>query len=335
MYNIWFERTVPTDSNYTSMFEAVAQGICPGDMIEQDNLHQIELADGIMAGGVEYNTALMDRAPRLLVICRIGIGYDRVDVAAATEHGIAICNTPDGPTISTAEQAVTLMMTVTRNIKSVSKALEEMLESGEPRNIWGEYRAIEMSGKNLGLVGLGRIGRHVAKITTAMGMNVSTYDPFISAERAAELGVTSVDSLEALLGQSDFVSLHLPLNDETYKIMNAERFAQMKPGAVFVNVSRGGHVDEAALVDALDSGHLFGAGLDVTDPEPPLAGNPLLGRDNVVITPHVASATPDGRRKMMTAALEQILQVFRGERPPNLINPEVWDRVVERLESRK
>ena len=332
MYNIWFERAVP--EQYVTMFEDVAQGICPGDVIEQDRLHQIDIADGVMAGGVEYNADLMDRAPRLLVICRIGIGYDKVDVAAATEHGIAVCNTPDGPTISTAEQAVTLMMTVARNIKSVSSALEDMLESGEKRNIWGEYRAIEMSGKNLGLVGLGRIGGHVAKITTAMGMKVSTYDPFVSAERAADLSVTPVDSLETLLGQSDFVSLHLPLNSETHKIMNAERFAQMKPGAVFINVSRGGHVDEAALADALDSGHLFGAGLDVTDPEPPLAGNPLLGRDNVVITPHVASATPDGRRKMMTAALEQILQVFRGECPPNLINPEVWDKVLERLESR-
>ena len=131
------------------------------------------------------------------------------------------------------------------------------------------------------------------------------------------------------------VSLHLPLNDETYKIMNAERFAQMKPGALFVNVSRGGHVDEAALVDALDSGHISGAGLDVTDPEPPLAGNPLLGRDNVVITPHIASATPDGRRKMMTMAIDRILQVFRGEQPENMLNPEAWDKVRERWESRQ
>lgn len=332
MYNIWFERTVP--SEYTHMYEGVAQGICPGDQKETNPLHGIDIADAAMAGGVAYNTELMGQAPRLLVISRIGIGYDKVDIAAATEHGIAVCNTPDGPTISTAEQAVTLMMTVTRSIKSVNRALEDMLENDGPRNIWGEYRAIEMSGKNLGLVGLGRIGGHVAKITTAMGMKVSTYDPFISPERAAELGVTTVGSLEELLGQSDFVSLHLPLNSETHKIMNAERFAQMKPGAVFVNVSRGGHVDEAALVDALDSGHLFGAGLDVTDPEPPLAGNPLLGRDNVVITPHIASATPDGRRKMMTGAMEQILQVLHGERPPNLINPDVWEKVLERLDKR-
>lgn len=332
MYNIWFERSVP--EQYVPMFEAVANGICPDDSV-QNPFHQVDIADGIMAGGVTYNGEFMDKAPRLLVICRIGIGYDKVDVAAATERGIAICNTPDGPTISTAEQAITLMMTVARSIKSVGNALENMLESGAKRNIWGEYKAIEMSGKNLGLVGLGRIGGHVAKITTAMGMNVTTYDPFVSDERAAVLGVQKAESLEALLGQSDIVSLHLPLNPETHKIMNAERFAQMKQGAIFINVSRGGHVDEDALAAALDSGHLFGAGLDVTDVEPPLANNPLLGRENVVITPHIASATPDGRYKMMSGAVERILQVLRGEQPENMINPEAWEVVRQRWESRQ
>lgn len=331
MYNIWFERSIP--EQYVPMFEAVANGISPANNIEGDRLHQIEIAHGIMAGGVDYNTKLMDKASNLLIICRIGIGYDKVDIAAATEHGIAVCNTPDGPTISTAECAVTLMMTVARSVKSVSSALEDMLESGEKRNIWGEYRAIEMYGKNLGLVGLGRIGGHVSKIANAIGMNVTTYDPFVSDARAQELNVAKAGSLEELLGNSDIVSLHLPLNPETHKIMNAERFAQMKKGAIFINVSRGGHVDESALADALDSGHIFGAGLDVTDPEPPIAGNPLLGRSNVVVMPHIASATPDGRRKMMTKAMDQILQVLRGEKPDNLINPEVWDTVKARWEA--
>jgi D-3-phosphoglycerate dehydrogenase / 2-oxoglutarate reductase len=328
MYNIWFEKAVATD--YVSMFEDVANGISPGDKYEQDKLHQIEIAHGIMAGGVAYNSELMDRASNLLIISRTGIGYDKVDVEEATAHGIAVCNTPDAPTISTAECAITLMMGVARNFKKIEKDLRSMLESGTKRNIWGEYVAIELSGKQLGLVGLGRIGGHVAKVANAMGMRVATYDPFISKERANEIGVESVGSLEQLLGMSDIVSLHLPLNPETHKIMNAERFAQMKQGAIFINASRGGHVDEVALTAALDSGHLFGAGLDVTDPEPPLAGNPLLYRDNVMLTPHIASATGDGRRKMITGAMNQILQVLRGEKPDNLINPEVWDRVLER-----
>jgi D-3-phosphoglycerate dehydrogenase / 2-oxoglutarate reductase len=328
MYNIWFEKAVPAE--YVSMFEEVAIGISPGDKYEQDRLHQIELAHGVMAGGVAYNSELMDRAPSLLVISRTGIGYDKVDIEAATAHGIAVCNTPDAPTISTAECAITLMMGVARNFKKIEKELRSMLESGTKRNIWGDYVALELSGKQLGLVGLGRIGGHVSKVANAMGMRVATYDPFISSEQASQLGVEPVGSLEQLLGMSDVVSLHLPLNPETYKIMNAERFAQMKRGAIFINASRGGHVDESALTAALDSGHLFGAGLDVTDPEPPLADNPLLYRDNVIITPHIASATGAGRERMFTGAMNQILQTFRGEQPPHLINPDVWDQVLER-----
>ena len=208
-----------------------------------------------------------------------------------------------------------------------------MLASGAGKNLWGEYVALELDQKQLGLVGLGRIGGHVSGIARAIGMKVVAHDPYIADERFDELGVAKADTLEALLASSDFVSLHLPLNDETDKLMNAERFAQMKAGAVFINVSRGGHVDEAALTAALDRGHLFGAGLDVTDPEPPLAGNPLLGRDNVVITPHVASATVVGRPRLVVHALEQVLQVLRGERPPHLLNPEVWEAVRGRWEA--
>ncbi len=236
-------------------------------------------------------------------------------------------NAPDAPTVSTAEQALALMFSVARRLKSVENALNHRLASGEPGNVWGDYRALELQNKRLGLVGLGRIGGHVSGIARAIGMQVAAYDPYVGNDRFESLGVQRAESLEALLGESDVVSLHLPLNDQTHKLMNAQRFAQMKEGAVFINVSRGGHVDEAALADALDSGKLFGAGLDVTDPEPPLAGNPLLGRHNVVITPHVASATLVGKRRLVLHALEQVLQTLRGERPPHLINPEVWDAV--------
>ena len=164
-------------------------------------------------------------------------------------------------------------------------------------------------------------------------MRVVAYDPYVSDERAEQLGVERVPSLEALLGGSDVVSLHLPLNVKTKKIMNDDSFAMMKKGAIFVNVSRGGHVDESAFAAALDSGHLFGAGLDVTNIEPLLADNPLLKRDNVVITPHIGGASVLGRRRLFVHAMEQILQVLRGERPPNLINPEVWDAVRARWEA--
>ncbi len=330
MQKIWFESTVPEE--YRHMFEAVAEGISPGEQVKTDRYHRLEEAHAVMAGGLTYDAAAMDRAPKLLLIARTGVGYDKVDVAAASARNIAVVNAPDAPTVSTAEQAVTLMMTVARSIKRVENELNRMLDSGARKNIWGEYVALEMHSKQLGLVGLGRIGGHVSGIARAIGMKMVAYDPYIADERFNELGVHKADSLEELLSGSDFVSLHLPLNDKTYKLMNAERFAQMKAGAVFINVSRGGHVDEGALTTALDSGHLFGAGLDVTDPEPPLAGNPLLGRDNVVITPHVASATVVGRRRLVVHALEQALQVLRGERPPHLLNPEVWEATRARWE---
>ncbi len=332
MPKIWFESKVPDE--FRPLFEDVAQGIAPGERAASDPFYRLEEADGVMAGGRTYDGAAMDRAPRLLIIARTGVGYDKVDVDAASARNIAVANAPDAPTVSTAEQAVTLMMTVARNIKRVTNELDRMLQSGASTNLWGEYVALEMDRKQLGLVGLGRIGGHVSGIARAIGMNVVAYDPFVSGDRFRELGVAKANSLEELLSSSDFVSLHLPLDESTYRIMNAERFAQMKPGAVFINVSRGGHVDEAALAAALDRGQLFGAGLDVTDIEPPAADNPLLRRDNVVITPHVASATVVGKRRLVVHALEQALQVLRGERPPHLLNPEVWDAVQARWEAR-
>ncbi len=326
MYKIWFEKSVPDD--FRPLFEKVADGICPAE--GADRWHNLEGADAVMAGGNSYDAECMDRAPRLLIIARTGIGYDKVDIAAASARQIAVVNAPDAPTVSTAEQALALMFSVARRLKSVENALNDMLASGEARNVWGDYRALELQNKRLGLVGLGRIGGHVSGIARAIGMQVAAYDPYLGGDHFESLGVQRAESLEALLGESDVVSLHLPLNDETRKLMNARRFAQMKAGAVFINVSRGGHVDEAALADALDAGRLFGAGLDVTDPEPPLAGNPLLGRHNVVITPHVASATLVGKRRLVAHALEQVLQTLRGERPPHLINPEVWDAVQAR-----
>lgn len=328
MYNIWFEAKIPTE--YESMFSRVAMGISPSEKIEQDPYYQLELADAVMAGGRTYDAEVMDKAPRLLIIARTGIGYEKVDVAAATARNIAVCNTPDAPTISTAECALTLMMSVARNVKQIENKLRTSLKTGAKPAYYAEYDAFELSGLQLGLVGLGRIGGHVAKVTTAMGMRVAAYDPFMNTERAAQLGVTPIASLEELLGMSDIVSLHLPLMPETRHIMNAERFAQMKAGAIFINVSRGGHVDESALISALDKGHLFGAGLDVTDPEPPLLDNPLLYRENVVLTPHIASGTHAGRRRIFVDAMNQVLQVLNGEQPPSLLNPEVWSKVVER-----
>ena len=208
----------------------VAEGIAPGAQVTSDPYHRLEDADAVMASGRVYDAAALDRAPRLLIIARTGVGYDKVDVDAASARDIAVVNAPDAPTVSTAEQALTLMMMVARNIKRVTNELDRMLASGARKNLWGDYVALEMDQKRLGLVGLGRIGGHVSGIARAIGMKVAAYDPYISDERFRRLGVAKADALAELLGNSDFVSLHLPLNDETYRIMNAEPFRADEAG---------------------------------------------------------------------------------------------------------
>ena len=327
MQRIWFERgpTISLLELYRGRYTLAGPNLS-GD----DNYLGVENAHAIVAGAHQYDTSVFARAPQLLVLARLGIGYDRVDIAAATEYGVAICNAPDGPTISTAECALTLMLAVARNLKSITHQLRHELRHGKQREFYAGYHGYELNGKRLGLVGLGRIGAHLAKMATGIGMRVACYDPFISAERASELGVQRIDTLAEMLTGADVVSLHLPLNNETRHVMNAERFAQMKRGAILINTARGGHVDEAALLAALEAGQLHGAGLDVTDPEPPLPENPLLDRDDVIITPHIASGTIAGKQRILEQTLANIEAALAGDRPPNLLNPEVWQRVLER-----
>ena len=318
MGRVWFEREI---------LPAYANHIDSSIVILRPPSDPSTTAQGIVASISDYDQKVISQAPNLLVISRTGIGYDKVDVQAATNAGVAVCNVPNGPTVSTAECAITLMMSVAKNIKAIEKTLHYELAYGSKRHFYQDYTGIELAGKQLGLVGLGRIGSHVARIASAIGMTVIAYDPFV---KSAPTEVQISDSLETLLSTSDIVSLHLPLTADNQKFMNTERFAMMKQGSIFINTARGGHVDEQALLEVLDSGHLFGAGLDVTDPEPPLADNPLLARDNVVVTPHIASGTSASKFRIYDMAVRQVLMVLNGERPPHLVNPEAWDYVLDR-----
>jgi D-3-phosphoglycerate dehydrogenase len=190
----------------------------------------------------------------------------------------------------------------------------------------------EMSGKVVGLVGIGHIGSRVAKLARAFDMEVLAVDPYLTEEEIARRGATAV-SFDDLLQRSDFVSLHCPRDQGTLKMMNAATFARMKKGAVFVTTARGGIHDEAALLDALTSGHLYGAGLDVWEKEPPPLDHPLLKQRNVVATYHTAGVTYEARRNMATFAAEQIVGILKGGRPPRLINPEVWPAYAKRFEA--
>ena len=318
---IWFERGVVPELR--PFVPTSVDMLGPG---RAENPHAgIKTARAAIAARLPYDDALFDMAPDLVAVCRTGIGYDAIDVEAATRRGVAVCNVPDGPTVSTAEHAVALMVATAKRV----------IQSGNRlRNARGNYyrshQAIELDAKTLGLVGFGRIARRVATVGAALGMELLAYDPYLTDD-AFPPPVERAPTFEELLARSDVVSVHVPSTPENNRMFDADAFAGMRPGAVFINSARGRLVDQDALLDALDRGHLFGAGLDVTDPEPLPPDHPLLHRPNVTVTPHIASATTEARIRIFKAAIEQALMAVDGQRPPHLVNPGVWDLVRERL----
>lgn len=276
----------------------------------------------IAASQLRYTGEVMDACPQLKLIARTGIGVDNVDLDAATARGIVVTNTPDGPTESTAEHTVAMLLALAKRLKQGNAHLAE--GRWGPRT--GPLLGDEVLGKTLGLVGLGRIGRRVAQICRlGFQMRVIGYDPYVTPAEAAALGI-EWRSLAEVIETADFVSLHVPATPATYKLMNRSRIRRMKRGAYLLNLARGALVDAEALLEALDSGHLMGAGIDVFDPEPPPLEARLRNHTCVIATPHMASVTLEGRRRMETMAVARLLAFFRGERPPDVVNPAVYDR---------
>ena len=314
---VWIERMVLPELR--AEVESLVTALGPSTLTPDDPFAEVADAAGIIAGSLTYGADVMARAPNLKVIARGGIGVDGVDLRAATERGVAVCNVPDGPTVSTAEHAIALIGAVTKNVLKSGAQLRR----GET-DLYARHRALELDTKVLGLVGCGRIARRVARIGLAFGMTVTSYDPFLDPSEFPR-GVARVEDLPSLLAKADVVSVHIPLTDESRHLFNDETFRDMKPGAAFINTARGGIVDHDALLVALESGLLMGAGLDVTDPEPLPPDHPLLNREDVVVTAHIASATPAARTRILRTALVQVLKVLEGTRPPHLVNPEVWD----------
>jgi D-3-phosphoglycerate dehydrogenase len=284
-------------------------GLLPGT-------HGVVLCAGLTMGPVE-----MDRATELAVIGRHGAGIDIVDVEAATQRGIPVTFTPYGPTESTAEHALMLMLAMARRLPQLDRAVR----SG---NFHIRDRVIgqELEGRALGIVGFGRIGRRLAEICReGLHMPVYFFDPYVDGETAAACQAVQVNDLAELAGLVDILSIHSPLTEETHHLVSGDVLQAMKPGAMLVNVSRGPVVDETALIEALQSGHLGGAGLDVYESEPPTPDNPLFQMDQVALTPHLASFTEEGRQRMGLMAVEEVLRVLRGEKPLHLANPAVWE----------
>jgi len=267
-----------------------------------------------IAGSSPWRAERMDEAPLLQVISRSGIGFDTVDLDAAAERGIVVCNTPDAPSISTAEHTLSLLMAATKFTANNAARLREGRQ-----DFYAANEGIELSGKTIGVVGHGRIGSRVARMCAAMDMRVIVCDPYIEVVDHEQV------DFDAILAESDVITLHTPLTAETRDLVDAVTIERMRDGVVIVNAARGGVIDTQALIDGLDSGKVYAAGLDVTAPEPLDPDHTLLHRDNVVVTPHIASATDKGRVRMYAGAIANARTVLDGERPVDVVNPHVYD----------
>jgi glyoxylate reductase len=263
---------------------------------------------------------VMDEAgPQLKVISNHAVGFDNIDVPAATARNIPVGNTPDVLTDATADFAFALMMAVARRIPEA----ERYVHAGKWKT-WGPMLLLgaDLKGATLGLIGFGRIGKAMARRAMGFDMRVFYYDPN-EKKPARDLKATRVD-FETLLEESDFISLHTPLTPDTRHLIDWEALSKMKPNAVLINTSRGPVVDQDALHEALKEHRIFGAGLDVTDPEPLPMDSPLLTLDNIVIAPHIASASKTSREKMSWMAAQNLVAGLKGERLPNCVNPQVY-----------
>jgi D-3-phosphoglycerate dehydrogenase len=264
----------------------------------------------------------LERAARLKVVGRAGVGLDNVDLETATARGVIVMNTPGANAIATCEHTFAMILALCRKIPQADASLR--------RGEWARSRFLgaQLYRKTLGIIGLGRIGQQVAQRAQAFGMDVLGYDPYISADLAHELGVTLV-SLDELLSRSDFITLHALLTPETRGLIGREALARVKPGARLINCARGELVDEAALVEALASGRLAGAALDVYSTEPP-TDNPLLTLDNVVLTPHLGASTEEAQRDVSLQIVDQVLDALRGIGFRNAVNFPFVDGMVWR-----
>lgn len=267
----------------------------------------------VVRSATKITRRVIEASDRLRVVGRAGVGVDNVDCEAATERGVVVMNTPTGNTVTTAELAVALIVSLARH---VSRA-DRLMKAGQ----WTKkgLTGTELTGKTLGVVGFGRIGRVVAERGLGLRMNVIAHDPFLASGSATIPGVELVD-LERLLARADFVTLHVPFSDATKNLISKERIALMKKGARLVNAARGGLVDEAALLEALDKGHLGGAALDVFETEPPAKDSKLVLHDSVIATPHLGASSHEAQHQVAVDVAEQICEFFTSGVANNAVN---------------
>lgn len=261
---------------------------------------------------------LLDRAPKLRVVGRAGVGVDNIDIPLATSRGVMVVNAPESNVISAAEHTMAFMLALARNLPSADRALRG--------GVWPEAksRGVELLGKTLGIVGLGRVGSAVAVRAASFGMRVLAYDPYIADERFRHYGAEKMESLDELVAASDYVSLHTPKTDETCGMIGERELAAMRDGVRIINCARGGIVDESALVQALESGKVAAAGVDVFEGEP-VTAHPLFGFEQVLVTPHLGGSTEEAQSRVGQTVAEQVVEALAGMLPRHALNMPIAD----------
>lgn len=315
----------PTLARERAVLEPLGVELVPAPSGDEETLARLAAGvDGIMTCFADVTPAVVRASGQLKVIARYGIGVDNIAVDVATGRDVVVTNVPDYCAEEVAEHALALLLACARRLARYDRAVRcgsWNSEIGMPL-----YR---VHGKTLGIVGFGQIGRRVAEKAQALGLHVLAHSPHLAEREARAAGCRAV-SLPELLRDSDFVSLHLPLTPESAQMFDREQFRLMKPGAIFINTSRGGLVESAALADVLQSGHIAAAGIDVLPQEPPDPSDALLRQENLIVTPHVAFYSEESLAELQTRTAQAVAHVLSGTLPESVVNPVVLDRVALR-----
>ena len=313
----------PIHADGVKQLESEARVLVTGEESEAGMIKLAQEAQGILFRAKPLCTrSLMAACKQLKVVGRHGVGLDTIDLPAATELGIPVVHAPGSNSNSVAEHAIMLMLALAKQAVVVDKRTRLA--------DWGKSRwqgLLEMNGKTLGIIGVGNVGRRVAKTAAALGMRVIAYDKYVPADELRNRGVEPMPDMASVLRQADVLTCHTPHTKETHHMINAESIAQMKPGVIFINTSRGKIQDEEALRLALESGKIRAAGIDVFEEEPVSSDSRLLQLDNVIVSPHIAGVTEETTRGTAMQVGAEMLRVLRGEKPQVLGNPDLWPKL--------
>ena len=321
-------RTVVVTANIFPGLETEKEVLAPYkvELVKRPCQNQEQLAEAgkdavaLLVGNVDINAEVLSHFPHCLAIVKPSVGVDNIDIDAATAAGVCVANVPDYGTDEVATHAMALLLNGIRYVDAEAAAVRGGRWQPKP-----PYPIQRSAGRTLGIIGFGRIGQSVARKASGFDWRVLAWDPYLDDEVIRRGGAEPAE-FETLLGQSDFVTLHLPLTEETQGMIDASALAKMKPGAFLVNTARGGVVDSAALLQAVDSGQIAGAAVDVVDEEPPPPDHPLYRTDRILVTAHVAWYSEQAFRDVRVKAVEEVARVLGGQLPLNLLNPEVKPR---------